>query len=545
MKKNNFINGAFIATLGIIICKILGLIYVIPFYKIIGSQGGALYSYAYSIYSVFLNLSTAGIPTAIAKIVSENNVLNQEKTKKISFEIASKLLNVVGIIFFIILFVFSDYFANLIIGGTEGGNSVSDVSIAIKIVSLALLIVPKLSVLRGFFQGNKYITYSSISTIIEQLVRVLLIIFGSYISVKVFHLPINIAVYISILAATIGALISYLYLRFKEKNNNKKIEKCDNKNEEDIDKKKLLKKILIYAIPFVLISLLRSAYGVVDTFTVVKTVTSLGYTTEIAEKTIGVINTWGSKLNMIVVSISLGLITSLIPEITESYTKKDFKNINRKINQSIKILLLTTIPMAAGISLLSAPIWTIFYGYDAVSANVFSLYILQVIIYSVYITLINTVQAMNQTKISLGVLCFSFLLKVFLNIPVMRFLHFINVDAYYGATVTNILVEILSVIIILVVIKKKYNFKYKELLMPIFKIFICLLAMLTVIISLKFVYFSFDSVFSSIITILLFATVGGLVYILLSFKLNLINDTFGSNFIDKIKNKIRTKLKIK
>lgn len=541
MKRNNFINGAFIATLGIVICKILGLVYVIPLYKIIGSQGGALYSYAYSIYAVFLNLSTAGIPTAIAKIVSEYNALHQEKLQKRSFEIASKLLNIVGIISFIILFVFSDYFANLIIGGTEGGNSVADVSIAIKVVSLALLIVPKLSILRGYFQGHKFITCSSFSTVIEQLVRVLLIIFGSYISVKVFHLPINVAVYISILAATIGALVSYIYLKIKVKNNKQEFQVLDDEKEQIIDNKGLLKKILLYAIPFVIISLLRSAYSVVDTFTVVKTLTSLGYTTEIAETTIGVFNTWGSKLNMIVVSISLGLITSLIPEITGSYAKKNLKNINHKINQSMQVLLFTTMPMAVGISFLAAPIWTVFYGYDVTSVNIFSIYILQVIIYSLYITLINATQAMNQTKVSLGVLCLSFLLKASLNIPIMHLLYNLKINAYYGPAVTNAIVELLSVIIILIILNRKYKFKYKDLCLPFVKITTCLVAMLVVLFGLKNIYFSFAGVYESIITILLFTVVGGLVYILLAVRIKLINNIFGNGFFDKIKQKFMRK----
>ena len=65
MKKYSLIDGAIVSTVGIVLCKILGLIYVIPFYGIIGTQGGALYSYAYSIYAVFLNLSIGGITTAI------------------------------------------------------------------------------------------------------------------------------------------------------------------------------------------------------------------------------------------------------------------------------------------------------------------------------------------------------------------------------------------------------------------------------------------------------------------------------------------------
>ena len=57
MKKNGFMEGAIIATIAIIISKVLGVLYVIPFYKIIGEQGGALYGYAYNIYNIFLIIS--------------------------------------------------------------------------------------------------------------------------------------------------------------------------------------------------------------------------------------------------------------------------------------------------------------------------------------------------------------------------------------------------------------------------------------------------------------------------------------------------------
>ena len=82
MKRNSFIEGAMITTIGIVICKIIGLIYVIPFYGIIGSQGGALYGYAYSIYAIFLNLSSSGIPVAISRVVSEYNTLKYYYTKE-------------------------------------------------------------------------------------------------------------------------------------------------------------------------------------------------------------------------------------------------------------------------------------------------------------------------------------------------------------------------------------------------------------------------------------------------------------------------------
>ena len=75
MKKNSFMEGAVIATSGIILVKIIGLIYVIPFNSIIGEKGGALYGYAYNIYMLFLSISSAGFPFAISKLTSKYNTL--------------------------------------------------------------------------------------------------------------------------------------------------------------------------------------------------------------------------------------------------------------------------------------------------------------------------------------------------------------------------------------------------------------------------------------------------------------------------------------
>ena len=69
MKKNSFIEGTIIATICIVLVKILGMLYVIPFYAIVGSTGAALYAYAYNIYGLFLEIATAGVPNAVSKII--------------------------------------------------------------------------------------------------------------------------------------------------------------------------------------------------------------------------------------------------------------------------------------------------------------------------------------------------------------------------------------------------------------------------------------------------------------------------------------------
>ena len=92
MKKSSFIEGTIIATLGIlivkfitlaiIITKVLGMVYVIPFYSMVGEKGSALYAYAYNIYIIFLDISSAGLPIAMSKIIKELNTLKLYEAKQ-------------------------------------------------------------------------------------------------------------------------------------------------------------------------------------------------------------------------------------------------------------------------------------------------------------------------------------------------------------------------------------------------------------------------------------------------------------------------------
>ena len=138
LTKNTFMQGAFIATFGIVISKILGMIYVIPFYSIIGEQGGALYGYAYNIYSIFLSISTAGIPLAISSIISEYNTLGYFNAKERTFRIAKRYLNIVGIISFLVIFIFAKDIAHMIIGDISGGNSIEDITFVIRVISFSI-----------------------------------------------------------------------------------------------------------------------------------------------------------------------------------------------------------------------------------------------------------------------------------------------------------------------------------------------------------------------------------------------------------------------
>lgn len=539
MKKSNFIQGAMIATVSIIICKILGLIYVIPFYSIIGSKGGALYSYAYSIYSIFLSLSTCGIPVAVSRLISEYNALQEYSIKERIYKMASHIIILIGLVSFILIFIFAENIAYMFIGNMQGGNTINEVTIAIRVISVALLVVPQQSILRGYLEGHKIMTAPSISNIIEQFVRVIIIVVGSYVVVNILHLPKEVAVYVAIFSATIAALCSYIYLKVQIKRNKKLFITRDNSSIV-MTKKDILKKILMYAIPFVIIDFVQSLYGIVDSITVVKTLVSIGYTAPVAETAYGVVATWGAKLNMIVMSISLGLTTSLVPNLSSSFAKKDFKGVNKNINESFSLLFFLTIPMSLGISFLAKPVWTVFYGYDKLCIDIFNIIIIQIIVYGLYTTIINISQTINNTKLSLISLLLSFLAKLLLNSPMMIILKNIGVEGYYGSVVTNFIVEGLTFIIVLLFIKRKYNFSFKPILISLLKSVVCASIMLLVLYVIKIIIpLNSTSRLISIYYIMIYALIGAPIYIFFAFKLGLINNVFGVNTLKSLIKKFK------
>lgn len=548
MKKQGFLDGALVATIGIVICKIIGVLYVIPFYAIIGTKGATLYGYAYSIYAIFLTLSSNGIPIAISKVVSEYNSLEYYNTKERSYKIGRKIIVGLGILSALILIIFAPNVAYLIIGDIEGGVTIDEISNVIRIIATALLIVPLFSVTKGYLQGHKYISVTSISGIIEQLVRVVVLLLGSYLALKVFNLSIDTAVGIAVFGATIGAIVAYFYLFDKIKKNKAKL-KVDEpitREEAKITNHVLIKKILFYAIPFIVIDLVRSAYSMIDIFTVVKNLVGLGMPISEAETVIRVISTWGGKLNMIVISIALGLTISLIPNIASSFIKKDIKDVSHKINQSIQSLLVIILPMVIGLFMLAGPVWTIFYGYDKLSIDVYQFYVLQTITFSFYSIFIDIAQTMNDSKLSLGTLGASFLLKMFLNVPMMNLFDKIGLNAMYAPIVTTLIVQVLAVLFIMIVLKKKYKIEYTGTFKNVFKTVLCSLVMLASLLILNLFYpIVVSSRWMSMLQVLVYALLGVIVYGFITYSSGLLDDIFGKKFIDNILIKLHLKKDIK
>ena len=538
MKKNNFVQGAFIATLGIVITKILGILYVIPFYSIIGEKGGALYGYAYSIYLVFMAISSAGIPLAISKLISEYQTLGYYDAKQRAFKIGKQISITLGIICFIILFIFAKPLAVAILGDLKGGNTIEDVTFVIRVISTAILVVPVLSVYRGYFEGHKFITPTAISQVFEQVMRVLVIVIGSFLTLKIFKLSLTTAVGVAVFGATVGSLASYFYLIEKRHKNKQKFEEKELKvKEPKITNKTILKKIAIYAFPLIMIDIFKSLYSMVDTVTVVKALGPI-YGTKTAESIMSILSTWGAKFNMIIISIATGMIVSLTPNLTAASVVGNTKDVHRKINQSFQMLLFMIVPMTVGLSFLAKPVYTIFYGASKFGPSVLTFYVFVALITALFTTAITITQVLKYYKVVFLSLFSGLVLKSLINVSLIKELYHLGLPAYYGSILASIIGYTLSLMICLVALHKLCGVNYEETIKQFINTLCGTVLMVIGLLLLKLIVpIASTNRFINIPIVIIYTLVGMIIYFFYMYKTNSIDKIFGEKLLQKFKRK--------
>ena len=515
MRKSTFVKGAFITTLGIILSKILGIIYVSPFHARIGEKGGALYGYAYTIYAVFMSLATAGIPLAISKVVSEYQTLGYYQTKKRVFYLGKKFSLILGLVCFLVVLLFAPYLAKFVLGDVVGGNTLEDVTFVIRIIGTAILIVPVLSVYRGYFEGHRFMSPPSISQVLEQIVRVLIIIIGCFLALNVFHASLTISVSIALMGATVGALFSYLYLFYKKKKHASKFnEKIRPVNEPLVTDKVIIKKIFMYAIPFILIDVFKAIYNYVDMVTVVKSLVHYASFEALdAEYIYSIMSTWGAKFNMMVLAISTGIIVSLIPSLTESLVKKDNADVQNKIHQAFSMLLFFTIPLTMGISFLSKPIWNLFYGNSIYGANVLSYFIFVGFFIGFFTSMIIILQTLKDNKSVLISLVVGVLFKVLLNMNLMKAFYQMGLPPYYGFITASIIGYFISSIICIIVLNRKYGILFEDMVRDFIDIMIATIIMVFCLFIIKYIIPIYStSRIINLFVVLLYGVIGMVIY---------------------------------
>ncbi|PID07105.1 MULTISPECIES: polysaccharide biosynthesis protein [unclassified Sporosarcina] len=462
---SNLLKGTAILTIGLFLSKALGLLYVIPFYAIVGEKSVGLYQYAYIPYNLALAVAVSGAPLAISKFVSKYNALGDYATGRKLMKSGMVVMSVTGLLSFLALFFLATPIAELVIKDEEQIFTVQDIATVIRWVSFALLAVPLLSIARGFLQGYQKFEPTSVSQLIEQIVRIIVVLVGAFVVVNVLDLSPRIAVQFAVFAAFIGALAGLwsLYYYWKKYQDEFDYLLSNSPPASSVSLKQIYTEVLAYVLPFVLVGTINPIYQFVDMITFNGAMKSIGLSS-VSDLYLTKLNFLTHKIVMIPVMVATGFSMALISIITKDYTSNNQKGITRSLDQTYQIMLFLTIPMVIGLIVLNNEVYQFLYEYDVAGASVLAAYAPVAILFAMFTVTAAILQGIDHHKWIVFTSLLGLLVKMLINIPLIKLFE-VN-----GAIIATAIGYSVAVCINLFVIKRALNYKSEMVIRRLFLI---------------------------------------------------------------------------
>lgn len=530
MSKNTIVRGTMLLTAATFISKFLGMIYVVPFNALVGAYGGALYSFAYTPYNILISFSTVGVPLAVSKFVAKYNSIGDYKTGMRMYRLGFRFMMATGFLAFLLMYFSSDFLASLMLSDAQSTKiTTTDIAATLKMISFALIIIPPMSITRGFFQGYQSMGPTAISTVVEQVVRIGFIFIAGVLILFVFKGTIATVVGYATFAAFVGAVGSCLVLYYYwRKRRNYIYEGIENQTvESNLSTKDLIKELSMYAGPFILVGLATPMYQFVDQFTLERGLVAIqqGHLFEVFYSAI---NTYGHKIILIPVTLATGLSLALIPSLTKAHTAKNSKMIHQQIHQALQIIFVLVIPACAGIIMLSDLTYGTLFGFHRLDLTgpILAWYAPVALLFAMFTVSAAMLQGIQQQSFAVISLLLGLLAKIFLNI---QMIHWFGAK---GSIFATALAAGIAVVLNLMHMKRKINFVFKSTLKILMLVLIFTLVMSGVLFVAKWLIGLVipyqTSRIAATISLGILVTLGGYVYLWLGYKSTLLERTLGS-----------------
>ena len=358
MSNSKILKGTAILAMAGIMVKILGAVFKIPLNALIGTEGLAYYGYAYPLYSLFLVISTAGIPVAISRMVSERIAIHDYVSAQRVFKISRLLMFGIGIVSFAICFFGAEFMAEYIYKDPGA-------LWPIKAIAPALIFVPIMSSYRGYFQGTQNMNPTAISQFVEQIVRVAV---GLAMAVFLLDLGLDAAAAGATFGATMGAVgglaaIAVIY-RLNKKSIQHQIEHNTRKERRETSSD-IIKKILMIAVPITVGASIAPIVSFADSAIVVRRLLESGYSTDVARDLWGQLSGYCTTMIGLPQVITQGIAVSMVPAIAAAFFLNNKEDLRENMNMGMRISMIIGMPCAIGMMALAEPILLFIFATDA------------------------------------------------------------------------------------------------------------------------------------------------------------------------------------
>lgn len=362
--RSRFFSGVLALTLANIFVKAVGLLLKIPLRNILGDGGMVYYNNAYEIYAFLFTVSTVGLPTAVAMLISEDRAKGNLREAKKIFKVATILFVAIGAIGTCIMFFGAPLF--------EEAYKINDSAYTIMAVAPTLFFICITSAFRGYFQGYQNMVPTAISEVIEAIGKMALgLLFANYAISQ--GEPVHIVAAYAALGLTVGIAAGMLFLIVRKLLFHP--QKYDLEYGSKVDdtlpvrkSKTLIRALFMIAIPITLSSSVLSLSTLLDGIILSRGLQSISYTENAVKEMIGNFRTCVTPITNLILALVAPITSSIIPLISSTRASGDKKRVKNIFDSTLRVTIIVILPCVFGIAALSEPIIQFIFG-DATSAQ--------------------------------------------------------------------------------------------------------------------------------------------------------------------------------
>ena len=428
--KNKFVMGTIILLTGGFFSKFLGFVLRIIITRQIGTEGIGLYSLVMPTFGLFITIATFSYPVAISKIISARG----KSSKKAIFSIIpiSIILNLFTLL---IIFLISKPLANIFLKDQRLYIPLLSIGFTLPFIGLS-------SIIKGYYWGKQRMGIYILSNIVEQIVRIIVLIFLIPKVIKVsLVLTISLIIVVNVLSETSSIIVMLLGLP-----KGVKITKEDLR-----PSKEYIKDIMNICVPSTSSKIVGSISHFLEPIVLINILSYVGYSNNYIVTEYGIVNGYSLALLLIPQFFTMSISTSLIPELSKSYSIGDIKNCKKRLFQITGLSLMIG-AFSTGI-IFAVPEYFLNLIYNTnLGANYIRVLAPFFLLYFINTPLASAMQALDMSKDEMQITLLTSFVKLFL----LTLLAFLKIGMY-SLIISTIITLIYSTYLHIKKVKKKLS----------------------------------------------------------------------------------------
>ncbi len=349
--SKSLISGAFSLTVSTLIVKLLGMIYKIPLAQFLGEEGMGYFNSAYTVYTLFYILCTAGVPKAIMILISERKI-KEEKILRAGIH----TFWIFGIIITVAFMVFANPLSKMV---GNSGAAMTMLAIAPSIIFISLS-----GVIRGYLSAKLSFLHIAVSQIIEGCAKLVLGLLFAVFATRLSY-PLQIVSALTIFGVTLGAFFGFLYLAIASKI--KIFSNILGQSKSKNEKTTIRKRIFHISIPITVSAAVMSITNIIDLGLIMRRLVSIGYSESSAVSLYGNFTTLAMPMFNLAISIITPISVIFLPIFTRAFSAGDTESVKKSIKMSLELTGLVSAPIAVGMFIYSEQILSMLFGNIGIS----------------------------------------------------------------------------------------------------------------------------------------------------------------------------------